>query len=139
MKRINTIKRYLYLNIYAFLLLAAGGCIGCLAVWRISLWLIIPQAIIALTCFHNAMRILSTWNDKKRKYALLMQRNANGIRPDTFTDYMQAPCGRVLAKIVLKDLRCPERYMELKKLRKPLHQRISCKPTKTVVYINNEI
>ncbi len=139
MQRIDTIKRYLYLNVYAFLLLLAGGGIGSLPIWHISLWLIIPQAIIALTCFHNAMRILSTWNDKKRKYALLMQRNANGLRPDTFTEYIQAPCGRALTKIVLEDLGCPDRYSELKKLRKPLRQRISCKPSKTVVYINNEI
>lgn len=139
MQQINTVKRYLYLNFYAFLLLAAGGCVGGLPFWRISLWFIVPQAIIALTCFRNAIRILSTWNDKKRKYALLMQRNVNGIRPDTFTEYMQAPCGRVLVKIVLKDLGYSNRYTELKKLRRPLHQRISCKPAKTVVYINNEI
>lgn len=49
---------------------------------------------------------------------MLMERNSDATRPDTFSDYMQAPCGRLLAKIVLKDLGREEEYLQLKKLQK---------------------
>lgn len=67
-----------------------------------------------------------------------MQRNENTFRPDTFTEYMQAPCGRLLVKIVLKDLNQTDKYKILKKLKQPLIKTLkkSCKKQKTVIYTN---
>ncbi len=135
---ITTVPRWLRLNAYALLLFVLGAGVALVPLWCVSLWLAVPQAVVVLVCLRNGLRIVSTWSDKKRKYDLLMQRNADGLRPDTFTDYMQAPCGRALARVVLNDLGCPERYKELKKLKKPLMQRLDCKPLQTVVYINEQ-
>ena len=48
-----------------------------------------------------------------------MERNAKVFRPDTFSEYMTAPCGRLLVKIVLDDLDSPDKYKLLKMQRKP--------------------
>lgn len=133
MKGVNTFKRYVYLNVYALLLLAAGAGVGFLPLWRVSPWAVAGQALVVLPCLYNGLRILATWDDKKRKYALLMQRNADGLRPDTFTDYMQAPCGRALVRVVLADLGCSEEYAGLQRLKKPLRERMGRQ--KTVVYM----
>ena len=54
----------------------------------------------------------------------------------SFYEYMQAPCGRLLVKVVLTDLEKKEAYRELKKLKAPLKQRLhdACIPKKTVIY-----
>lgn len=109
--------------------------------YRISWWLLLPQAIVALPCFKGASTIFASWKDKKRKYDLLMQRNAEQFRPDTFTEFMHAPCGRLLTKIVLEDMHCPERYRELKHLRQPFIKQLrkNCQPRKHTVYVNPNI
>ncbi|MBR4115250.1 MAG: hypothetical protein IKK40_04495 [Bacteroidales bacterium] len=69
-----------------------------------------------------------------------MQRNSVEFRSDTFNEYMQAPCGRLLSKIVLHDLNQYEKYADLKRLRKPFGQllREGCTPTKTTIYIHKD-
>lgn len=135
-KTIQTPYRFFYLNTYAFLLLLAGAGIGAVPLYACSLWLLIPQVIICMACLYESVRIFASWSDKKRKYRVLMQRNAEQIRPDTFTEYMQAPCGRLLARIVLTDLQHPEAYRQLLLLRKPLRDNLreGCRPQKTVIY-----
>lgn len=138
-KTIETVNRFLFLNAYAFLLLALGaGGIG-IAFWCPWGWVVRGLAgVAALVALRGGLLILSSWSDKKRKYAVLMQRNSPTLRPDTFGDFMQAPCGRLLARIVLRDLGCPERYAELRRLRKPLGARLrECgRPQRTVIYVN---
>lgn len=114
-KNIETIPRFLYLNAYAFLLVLIGGGVAFIPVHRVSLWLIIPQAAIAIVCLKAAYTILSSWQDKKRQYRILMQRNKKELRPDTFSEYMQAPCSRLLTRMVLKDLGRSDCYKTLKK------------------------
>ena len=70
---ISTFPRFMYLNAYAFLLLLVGIGIMLLPGYRISWWLLLPQAIVALPCFKGASTIFASWKDKKRKYDLLMQ------------------------------------------------------------------
>lgn len=118
-KGINTLQRFLYLNSYAFLLLFCGVCMGVLPIYKVSCWLIIPQIIIVLIFIKGAYSIFSSWDDKKRKYVVLMERNAKVFRADTFSEYMTAPCGRLLVKIVLADLDSSDKYKLLKKQRKP--------------------
>lgn len=135
-KTIQTPYRFFYLNTYAFLLLLAGVGIGMLPIYTYSLWGVLPQAVVCLLCLYESARIFSSWQDKKRKYRVLMQRNAEKIRPDTFAEYMQAPCGRLLVRVVLVDLRCPEQYRQLQALRKPWRDtwRENCRPKKTVIH-----
>lgn len=133
---ISTFPRFLYLNSYALLLLAAGGGIVFLPLYKISWWLIALQAAVAVPCFNGSIKILSSWKDKKRKYAMLMERNANGIRPDTFAPFMQAACGRLLVRVVLEDLGKSSEFRSLIPLKKPLPERCreSCTPKKTVIH-----
>ncbi|MBQ6776753.1 MAG: hypothetical protein IJP52_00340 [Paludibacteraceae bacterium] len=133
---ISTFPRFVYLNSYAFLLLFMGVGVVCVPLYRFSWWYVPVQAIIAISCWKGAASIFNSWNDKKRKYTLLMTRNAETLRPDTFTEYMQAPCGRLLARVVMRDLGRSGQYKELKQLRKPFWQNAkeSCRPRKTVIY-----
>lgn len=136
---ISTFSRYLYLNSYAFLLLAMGTGIAFIPLYRISWWLLIPQALGAILCLKGAYSIFSSWEDKKRKYRMLMERNRTELRPDTFTEFMQAPCGRLLIRVVLTDLGRNDAYPTLKRLtQKPLRKRLQegCKPQKTIIYMN---
>lgn len=135
---IVTFSRFLYLNTYAFLLLVGGIGIVFIPLYKIYNWIFFVQIVVALICLRSALRIFRAWNDKKRKYNILMQRNENTFRPDTFGEYMQAPCGRLLVKIVLKDLNRTNEYNTLKKLKRPLAETLknSCKKQKTIVFIN---
>lgn len=132
---ISTLSRYVYLNSYAFLLLLLGGGIICLTIWSDSLYWLWLQIPISLFCWYGAFQILSAWSGKKRSYAILIERNNARFRPDTFTEYMQAPCGRLLVKIVLHDLGMPNMYKQLKAQHKFCLQ-INCKTTKIRVYVN---
>lgn len=135
---ISTIKRFLYLNIYAFLLLFVGGGLLITPSWRVHLILYIFQVIGGCCCLKGAFSILSTWDDKKRKYAILMQRNAKAFRKDTFKEFMQAPCGRLLVKIVLQDMNMPEQYNNLLLEYKPnIKQLKTCREdVPSNIYIN---
>ncbi len=128
--------RFLYLNTYAFFLLALGIGIGVVPCYRIGWWLVGIQVILGLVCIYKAIEIFYSWADKKRKYKVLMERNNPVLRPDTFTDYMQAPCGRLLVRVVLQDLGCPQTYQQLKALRKPFKETLkeNCRPQKTIIY-----
>lgn len=69
-----------------------------------------------------------------------MAKNQTGYREDSFAVFMQAPCGRLLVKTVLKDLGIPNRYKELNKYKKSFFSAVrdNCKPAKTTVYINED-
>lgn len=134
---ISTFGRFVYLNSYAFLLLFAAVGIACIPFWNLSLWCLIPQVILVLYMLASGYHILSAWTDKKRKYTILMERNKKCLRRDTFYEYMQAPCGRLLVKVVLEDLGHPEYYSTLLKLRLPLWKQIKRNLSpKTTIYIN---
>ena len=135
-KGINTLPRFLYLNSYAFLLLFCGVGMGVLPIYKVSCWFIVPQIIIILIFLKGAYSIFSTWDDKKRKYVVLMERDAKNFRPDTFSEYMSAPCGRLLTKIVLADLAQSDKYKLLKMQRKPFFEELkeNCTVKEVKVY-----
>jgi hypothetical protein len=122
-------------------LIALGG-ISTLIVpfYRISLWILVIQAVVAIKLFITAGRMFLAWDDKKLKIDILIKKNRNVFRPDTFDVFMQAPCGRLIVHRVLRDLHLREEYKSLLKLRKPLLERLrsNCMPAKTVIYINKD-
>ncbi|MDY3062684.1 MAG: hypothetical protein SOW56_01470, partial [Bacteroidaceae bacterium] len=73
---ISTFPRFMYLNIYAFLLLLAGGGIVCFSIFYHSTILLIIEISLTAICIKGAFAIFSSWDDKKRKYTVLMQRNS---------------------------------------------------------------
>lgn len=137
---IATLPRFLYLNFYALLLLFTGAGVVAVPLYMFDEWWLVPQFVLLGVCWKGAFGIFGSWSDKKRKYALLMQRNAAELRPDTFAEYMQAPCGRLLVKIVLRDLGRADEYRMLRKLRKPFrcNPKSDYKSQKTVVYYHND-
>ncbi|MDR2595820.1 MAG: hypothetical protein LBC76_00725 [Treponema sp.] len=98
------------------------------------------QGIVAIKLFLVSNRLFSTWNAKKREIDLLVKRNKNEFRPDTFNVYMQAPCGRLVVREALRELNMQERYKSLLKLQKPILERLrnNCLPSETVIYINEK-
>jgi len=133
-------SRFLYLNIYAFLIICAGILTLLLPFYLITKWILIAQGIVAVKLFFISGKLFSSWNAKKKEIDLLVKRNKNEFRPDTFEIYMQAPCGRLVVKEALKDLNMREEYKTLLKLQKPLLERLrnNCMPSKTVIFINEE-
>ena len=132
--------RFLYLNTYAFLFLFCGIIVAVIPLFKVTKWFIIPQLIIGLFCIGQALKLLSTWKDKKIKYEILVGKNKNIFRPDSFKIFMQAPCGRLLTKAVLKDLGMREKYEELLIYKEPLlvSMKKACEKTETKIYINED-
>lgn len=132
--------KFIYLNIYAFLLLFCGILTGFLPLFKISKFLIIPQAIIILFFLKQSFQLFSTWRDKKIKYQILIKKNQKEFKPESFKIFMQAPCGRLLTKTVLKDLGLKAKYQELLSYKEPLLISIknNCKKTETKIYINED-
>jgi len=134
------VSRFLYLNIYSFLIVCAGILTLILPFYLITKWTLIAQGIIAIKLFLISGKLFSTWDAKKREIDLLVKRNKNEFRPDTFEIYMQAPCGRLVVHEALRDLNMREEYKTLLKLQKPLLERLrnNCTSSKTVIFINED-
>ena len=139
--RISTFGRFIYLNIYAYLLLIIGVGISFLPLYEIHWLLLVIQIIAVVILLNVSIKIFKSWASKKRSYTVLMERNRNGIREEIFKEYMLAPCGRLLVKIVLSDLGERHQYKRLRKIYSitlsNLIQAVkeSRKPKRTVVYI----
>jgi len=136
----SNVSRFLYINIYSILIVFAGILIIVVPFYLISRWTLILQIIIAIKLFMISGRLFSTWENKKKEIDILTKRNQIEFRPDTFTKFIQAPCGRLVVHQVLKDLNKSSEYIKILKLQKPLFERIkdNCTPSKTVIYINEE-
>lgn len=104
-------------------------------------WLFIIQIIIAIKLFFISGKLFSSWKNKQKEIDILVKRNKNEFRPETFETFMQAPCGRLVVHIALKELNKQSEYKKLLFLQKSLLERIkdSCTPSKTTIYINEEI
>lgn len=137
---IATLPRFIYLNGYAWLLLCVGAGVAVAPCYEVSYWLVALQAAVVLPCLRGAYSILRGWGDKKRKYRVLMERNAPELRPDTFTEFMQAPCGKLLVRLVLKDLGREDAYASLALLEEPWPARLreSCQRQKTTIRMNED-
>ena len=112
---IATTSRFLYLNLWAFFLLFSGIALAVIPLYRLGVVAVIIQVAIVLFGERGAVNIFNTWSDKKRKYNVLIERNRVEFRQDTFGEYMDAPCGRLLVKIVLRDLGLSDCYKPMRK------------------------
>ena len=125
---IETPGRFLYLNIYAFILLFGGIGFLSFSFLVTSWWLICIFVLLFLECEREACRIFHSWQSKKRVYDILMRRNTPQLVPQSFKEYICAPCGRLMVRLVLKDLGCPDRFPELSRtlVRKQLASDCPC-------------
>lgn len=108
--------------------------------YKISIWILVVQGIIAIYLFTVAGKLFATWDEKKRKIEILVSKNRAEFRPETFRVFIDAPCGRLLVRSVLSELGKSNEYGNLLKMRKPLLTAIkeNCTPAETVIYINEE-
>jgi len=116
-KRLS-LRRFLYINIYAFLIVFAGILALILPFYLITKWILIAQIIVAINLFLISGKLFSAWNSKKREIELLVNRNKNEFRPDTFEVYMRTLCGRLVVHEALRELNIQREYKTLQKLKK---------------------
>lgn len=134
--------RFIYLNTYAFLLLFAGTLVLALPFWLLSPFTLIIQFILALPLFICSLHLFSGWDDKKREYKILMAKNKDVIRPESFKIFMEAPCGRKLTHVVLKDLGKESEYKNLLIYKPKLIDELKAackKPEHHVLYVNDTL
>lgn len=136
----NKIFKFIYLNTYSFLLLFCGIISILVPLYKISKVLFIPQVIVFFIFFYYSVKLLSTYKDKLIKCDILLKKNKDEFRPETFKIFMQAPCGRLVTKSVLQDLNQKDKYKELLIYKEPFFVSVknNFKPTKTSIYINEE-
>lgn len=137
----NAGVRFLYLNLYAGLLLLAGAVTVAVPLYRITALFLFIQIPAAFFCLYQSARIFSVWKDKKRRYEKLLERNKAEWEAHSFRPYMISPCGRLLVKAVLSDLNRKDEYRNLKQYIPSLKNQVklNCRTEKTVVYINKEV
>lgn len=134
--------RFIYLNTYAFLLILAGTLVLALPFWLLSPFTLIIQVPLSIPLFICGFSLLNGWNDKKREYAVLMAKNKDGIRPESFKIFMEAPCGRKLTHVVLKDLGKESEYKNLLIYKPKLIDELKApfkKPEHHVLYVNEQM
>lgn len=134
----NKIFKFIYLNTYSFLLLFCGIISILVPFYKISKVLFIPQVIVFFIFFYYSVKLFSTYKDKLIKCDILLKKNKDEFRPETFKIFMQAPCGRLVTKSVLQDLNQKDKYKELLIYKEPFFVSVknNFKPTKTSIYIN---
>ena len=134
---LDTLQRYIFVNTYAFLLLFAAISIGCLPLYKLNIWYVVVQVVVALVLLSYAVKIFKTFPAKKKRYQRLIEANQHQLQVESFEEYMQAPCGRLLVRVVLTDINQRDAYPQLKKLKAPLPERFkkACVPQKTVIYV----
>lgn len=104
-KGIDTPQRYLYLNLYGFILFTAGVCaVSVSFIFFDLLWVRGVGIVLSLLCWKGAWKIFSSWKSKRRIYDILMRRNTPDLIPRSFREYVHTPCGRLMTRLVLKDL-----------------------------------
>lgn len=115
-----------------------AGVAAALPLRKVLPFLLIPQIIISFLLFYYSVKLFSTWKDKKTKYKILLAKNKDGFRPESFKIFMQAPCGRLLTKAVLKDIGLKSKYKELLLYKEPflVSLKNNFKPVHTRIYIN---
>ena len=114
MQLVKRILDTLYLNAYAILLLVIGVGICFIPFYKISYLFLIVQIPIVFLLLRGSGVILSSWKSKKRSYKILIEKNKKGFCEESFHEYMEAPCGRLLTKLVLRDLEMEDKYTLLK-------------------------
>ena len=139
---ISTFSRFMYLNSYAFLLLFAGIGIAFIPCYQIHWLLLVLQVSVVVCLLKYSNQVFSHWKGKKRHYEKLIEQNEKELDVESFREYIQAPCGRLLVKVVLTDLGRRSEYKYIKKQLNPTFKemikalRYACRPKETKIYVN---
>jgi hypothetical protein len=102
--------RFLYLNLFVFVLLGLGICIFLLPS---DIFLLVLKYLCAFFCATGAIGIFAQWKGKTGIIPVLVKRNQKTIRPDTFKKLNATLCGQLVVSLALRDLRKTEMYSSL--------------------------
>jgi hypothetical protein len=102
--------RFLYINIYAFLLFALGIV---LFVLPMEIFLLALKILTVVWSAAGGIVIFSQGKMKLRKIPVLVARNRKELRTDTFKTLQGTLCGRLMVTAALADLRKSENYCNL--------------------------
>ena len=104
------------INVYAILLDVLGCIAFVIAVVLLRTWLVaaVSCCFVAIFMFYGGIGIHSTYPEKCRIYSILMRRNSNGVKEETFKDFLSVPCHRVIVRMVLYQLHQSDKYREIK-------------------------
>jgi hypothetical protein len=119
---------------------ALGVLLLIIPLYKVSWVLFAIQCLITIKLLLISARLFSTWDMKKREIILLRNRNSTNFRPETFKIYMQAPCSRLVVRVVLNELNLRIKYKELLIYKKPFLVMIrdNLKPVEQSIYINDD-
>ncbi|MDF3820742.1 hypothetical protein P3G55_12565 [Leptospira sp. 96542] len=110
-----------------------------LFILKVSIFLAIPFIFVSILTFSIAIHLISAYKGKIRSINLLFKKNRVSFKPISFADYMQAPCGRQVVKIVLSHLGKQENYKILK-MKYPIQTfKLVNSKTRIVFYKNGEM
>lgn len=104
--------RFLYINIFAFLLIGLSVIVF---IMPREIFIITIKTIFAILPLIGGIGILSQWKGKNKKLKIIVARNMKGIRLDTFERLKETPCGWVVADLALRELRKTENYKSFSK------------------------
>ena len=104
--------KFLFINIYGFLLFVLGVAVFLMPM---ELFFQVLKIILAVFFIACSVGLFSQWPAKKRLIDILVLRNQNEIRPDTFKKHNKTLCGLLVVSYTLGRLRKTEAFRDLSK------------------------
>lgn len=111
------VKFWMCINAYALLLDALSLTAIALSLCMFRTWLVLSLGVllIGIYMFCGGIGIHMTYGEKCRIYALLVRRNAHGLRIESFRDFMSVPCHRLVVRMVLYRVGYSREYATVKR------------------------
>jgi hypothetical protein len=97
-KKIFSLVGFVYFNIYAFILLVVG--IGVYFI-PINVFILILKITLSILLFVGSFNIFMTWNRKQRILNLLLAKNKEEIKFESFKPFMHDLCTQLIVLYVL--------------------------------------
>jgi len=110
-------KFWICINVYALLLDGLGLSAFTLAFVLFGTWPVTALIVSLGGAFlvYGGLGIHSTYSEKCRIYSVLIRRNAHQLRKETFRDFMEVPCHRIIVRMALHRVGCDREYYAIKK------------------------
>ena len=114
---LHKVEFWIAVNVYALLLdaIALAAFVIAVLLFRTTLILCAAFALMGVLLLYGAIGIHGTYPEKCRIYSVLLRKNAQQFRIESFRDFVSVPCHRVIVRMVLSKLRKSFEYANIKK------------------------
>ena len=102
--------QFLFINVFAFLLFALGVVVLFMPK---ELFYLIFKILIAVIFIVSCVNLFIEWPAKKHLIEILVLRNRNEIRLDTFKKHKETLCGKLVVMYTMNMLRKTDNYRTL--------------------------